>query len=249
MQRITLLIILLLIAMLSFSCNHDGPVEPITPQLPADGQILLSGNTVSASNATIYVNAIQHSQTAALPVGTLGVVVWKDSVYFIYNDGQDTLFQLNHTSSMLAVAKLLLNIYTSGTTLAKVNNPTDNYHFRTGIDMIPGSGNDYTFVNQKARWAGIEIDGGQQYLLEARDIAPEISVAGAVGIVVGSQVKQNPEVMVQHYVRTYASPLKAMLLAGGNPAYIPQLLNSDAAKSFRPGIADESDIHEEGSIC
>lgn len=216
------------------SCQEDSSTGPESPR-PKEGEATIVAEKIVATNAVIYTNGDRHTETADLKKGQLAVVVLKDSAYLVYNDGLENTFKLSKENSKKAILELMLRYYENVFPLQKGRkdgNPS--YQLQTGVEIQQISESTYQFVNQKARWAGVQVDNQQPFLMEARDVLPEISVAAAIGSVVDATMIRTPQLEVRYVVRTFGSPFRAFFLA--QPQQFGALSNSKMAQSLKQGL-------------
>jgi hypothetical protein len=132
----------------------------------------------------------------------------------------------------------LLNYYEESSSPVKTKFLSPTFQFKTGIDMDLISRNTYKFTNQKSRWAGVQIDNQKPFLLEARDLLPELSISAGLSLLYDVLVMKAPEVEAKNIVRTYGSPLKIFISPVGSVA---ALLNSELVSSCCKIVLQEAD--------
>lgn len=207
--------------------------DKIIPTSPSEkvkkGELLIEDNVVTAPNSVIYNKGESYENSTLVEEGDIAVISLEDSVYIYYNDGVDTLVQLNRYNSFISIFKLLVNSYENKPSINKSFN--NNYLFDTGVEAIYISDNTYKFENHKARWAGVEIVNESSILLESHNLLPEVSVASI--IIDSFNLLEEPPYEINGLVRTYGSPLRAFLLTPNNPVQILKLLSSPMISSFK----------------
>jgi hypothetical protein len=231
MRKQLLIFVLVPLVLTLFSSCKEQPTKPEQPQT-REGQATVSGNTLTAPSATIYVKGNPYTSSATVEKGEIATVVLKDSIYFVYNSGKDSVYQLDRNTSLISILQVLLRVYDeTESNLGLRRGMSPLYDFPTGIQMTLISGNTYSFSNKKARWAGVEVDAQPPFLMEPKDILPEISVAAGIAALLTINVPRVPQAQVNSSVRTYGSPLRAWILTRG----FVDLQNSEMYRSYQEG--------------